>query len=123
MSKFDVIALGDPRWEEILVVETDDAKNPVFRVNRSLEYAGGSSFNTLSGLTKLGLTCGLIGEIGADSAGDRIINEARNAGIWVDHLQTRVSAPTDRTLIIHDSLTKQNRVLSRIPVRGVNSWN
>lgn len=80
------------------------------QLGRSLEtveswtaYPGGAPANVASALVKLGTTAGFIGCVGADTAGDSLVQLLQNIGVNITGLQRHSTAPTRQIYVLRSS--------------------
>ncbi|MGA8165327.1 MAG: adenosine kinase [Waddliaceae bacterium] len=99
-EKSDVVGVGSPLLDHLIIVEEKyldqlpgkkDGMEPVsyhdmiriIEESRSLpqSIAGGSCANAIKGLASLGHSCAMIGKIGQDSVGQKVMESFHNLGI------------------------------------------
>lgn len=79
----DVVGFGALNVDRVYIVsEIPKAEEESYVLNFE-RYAGGSSANTIVGLSKLGLKTGFIGKVGSDDDGYFLIDELRRVGVDV----------------------------------------
>ena len=102
MTNYDVIGLGVLRSDHVYSTDIV-ALSGDHLVRRSAITSGGAAANTVFGLSKLGLKCGLIGVVGNDPAGRDLVAEMSSVGVDVRHVNLICDAQTDSAMVIHDS--------------------
>ncbi|AKG53485.1 hydrogenase Eha associated protein ribokinase-like [Dehalogenimonas sp. WBC-2] len=102
MTNYDVIGLGILRSDHIYSADTMGL-NGEHPVRRSAVTSGGAAANTVFGLSKLGLKCGLIGVVGNDPAGRELVAEMSSIGVDMRHVNLICDTQTDSAMVINDS--------------------
>ncbi|TFG46997.1 MAG: carbohydrate kinase family protein [Dehalococcoidia bacterium] len=100
MPNLDVIGLGVLRSDHIYSIE----KGPVHfeqLARLTAVTSGGAAANTIFGLTKLGLKCGIIGAVGNDPPGRDLVAELMTAGIDTSNVATINTSPTDSAIFMN----------------------
>jgi len=69
----DIVGVGALNWDRLLKVDRLAGSDEEVVVTKVEEEAGGSAANTVAGLGRFGVSCGFIGRIGSDDAGEQII--------------------------------------------------
>jgi len=116
MSILDVVGLGAINLDTIYQVENVliDGES-VVREQR--QAGGGSAANTLYGLAKLGVTCGIVGAVGGDTVATMVLQELGSVGVNVSRVAVKRDAPTGEALCLSDA--HNNRSIYILP--GANS--
>ncbi|GBE18870.1 ribokinase [archaeon BMS3Abin16] len=70
----DIVGVGALNWDLLLKVGRLAGSGEEIVVKNVEEEAGGSAANTIAGLGRLGVSCGFIGRVGSDEAGQKIID-------------------------------------------------
>ena len=99
MPLYDVIGLGVLRSDHIYSIDAIPASGEHL-ICPATDTSGGSAANTIFGLSKLGLKCGLIGAVGNDPAGRTLVAELMVAGIDTGHVASIPNAQTDSAIVM-----------------------
>lgn len=113
---FDVVVVGSLNLD--LVATTSRLPRPGETVLGTgyAEHAGGKGLNQAVAAARHGVAVALIGAVGDDEAGRRLLDLARRDGVDVEHVAT-VSEPTGRAVITVDEHAENSIVV----VPGANS--
>ncbi len=88
-DQLDMVGLGEP-----LVVMVPDRAGPLRSVSNFARGLGGAECNVLSGMSRLGLRCGLISRVGDDEFGAFVTSTLRASGIDTSAVEVDCDAPT-----------------------------
>jgi ribokinase len=101
MNNMDVIGLGALNIDNIYRVECilEDGES---LVNDARSFSGGSSANTIYGLSKLGIDTGFIGAVGNDNPGKSIIRDFNKLGVETSYIVVKERERTGITLCLSD---------------------
>ncbi|WP_406045413.1 PfkB family carbohydrate kinase [Micromonospora sp. NBC_00898] len=83
MAGLDAIAVGQVARDLVLLVDEVPGAARTAPVRRRRELLGGKGANQAVGLAQLGARVGLLGVVGLDEVGDRLLGQARSDGIDV----------------------------------------
>ncbi|MFC4017032.1 PfkB family carbohydrate kinase [Micromonospora sp. GCM10011542] len=99
MAELDVLVAGQVARDLVLLVDEVPAAGGTAPVRRRRELLGGKGANQAVGAAQLGARVGLLGVLGADEVGDRLVEQARADGIDVGPVLRR---PDTATALIVD---------------------
>ncbi|VUT27542.1 MAG: putative sugar kinase [Candidatus Syntrophoarchaeum sp. GoM_oil] len=94
----DVIGLGALNYDRLYMVEQIAAPGEEIGIINVAESSGGSSANTIAGLSRLGLSCGFLGSVGDDPEGEKIIKDLLDDRVDTTRIK-RVSSKRSGTVI------------------------
>jgi rfaE bifunctional protein kinase chain/domain len=114
-SKLRIIVVGDVMLDEYHWCKVQrispEAPVPICQVERTTHVPGGAS-NVANNIHCLGATAYLLGVIGQDSSGDKLINTCREFGLATDGLIREISRPTilkSRVIAHHQHVIRLDR--------------
>lgn len=116
MTSLDAVGLGALNLDIIYQVEKILIDGETI-VKERRQAGGGSAANTVYGLARLGLSCGMVGAIGDDSEGNDLIRELAIAGVDISGIAMKRGTPTGEALCLSDA--QSNRSIYVSP--GANS--
>lgn len=99
MAEKQVLVLGDINLDIIVMVDKLPKLGEDVEVKDVIEYIGGSATTTSIYLSLLGVKTILVGSIGNDVVGDRLLGELKEYGIDTSCI-IRVSYPTGRVFVV-----------------------
>lgn len=91
-----VLSLGEVLYDLI----SDEPGVPYEQVKSWTAYPGGAPANVASALVKLGTSAGFIGCVGADKAGDQLVDLLEQIGVNTAAVQRHDTAPTRQIYVI-----------------------
>ncbi len=94
----DVIGLGALNYDRLYMVERIAAPGEEIGIIDLAESSGGSSANTIAGLSRLGLSCGFVRSVGDDPEGEKIIKDLLDDRVDTTRIK-RVSSKRSGTVI------------------------
>ncbi|MEU4715830.1 PfkB family carbohydrate kinase [Micromonospora purpureochromogenes] len=94
MGEPDVMVVGQVARDLVLLVDEVPAASGTAPVRRRRELLGGKGANQAVGLAQLGVDAGLVGVVGDDEVGDRLLAQARADGVDVRAVLRRPGTPT-----------------------------
>ncbi|RZU76424.1 ribokinase [Micromonospora kangleipakensis] len=94
MAGLDAIAVGQVARDLVLLVDGVPDASRTAPVRRRRELLGGKGANQAVGLAQLGARVGLLGVVGLDEVGDRLLGQARTDGIDVAPVLRREGTPS-----------------------------
>ncbi|SCL33263.1 ribokinase [Micromonospora rhizosphaerae] len=94
MVGLDAIAVGQVARDIVLVVDEVPGPSRTARVRCRRELLGGKGANQAVSLAQLGARVGLLGVVGQDEVGDRLLGQARSDGIDVAPVLRREGTPS-----------------------------
>lgn len=100
MLPLDVFGLGSIRQDNIYSFEGSQSgsEHPARLVASA---SGGPAINTICGLVRLGLNCGVSGAVGTDTAGRLMLDELTKGGIETSLVKVVEEAATDNSIILY----------------------
>ncbi|MEU5790163.1 PfkB family carbohydrate kinase [Micromonospora purpureochromogenes] len=94
MAEPDVMVVGQVARDLVLLVDELPAASQTAPVRRRRELLGGKGANQAVGLAQLGVDVGLLGVVGDDEVGDRLLAQVRADGVDVRAVCRRPGTPT-----------------------------
>ncbi|MEU5722060.1 PfkB family carbohydrate kinase [Micromonospora sp. NPDC047738] len=94
MAGLDALVVGQVCRDLVLVVDEVPGPSRTAPVRRRRELLGGKGANQAVGLAQLGVRPGLLGVVGEDEVGDRLLGQARSDGIDVAPVLRRAGTPS-----------------------------
>ncbi|GAA4563236.1 PfkB family carbohydrate kinase [Micromonospora coerulea] len=94
MAGLDAIVVGQVARDLVLLVDEVPDASRAASVRCRRELLGGKGANQAVGLAQLGARVGLLGVVGQDEVGDRLLGRARSDGIDVAPVVRREGAPS-----------------------------
>ncbi|MFG2054589.1 PfkB family carbohydrate kinase [Micromonospora sp. NPDC048930] len=94
MAGLDAIVVGQVARDLVLVVDAVPGPSGTAPVRCRRELLGGKGANQAVGLAQLGARVGLLGVVGEDEVGDRLLGRARSDGVDVAPVLRRPGTPT-----------------------------
>jgi ribokinase len=94
MVELDAIVVGQVARDLVLLVDEMPGPAGTAPVRRRRELLGGKGANQAVGLAQLGARPGLLGVVGDDEVGDRLLARARADGVDVGTVLRRAGTPT-----------------------------
>ncbi|MCW3841594.1 PfkB family carbohydrate kinase [Micromonospora yasonensis] len=114
MAGLDAIAVGQVARDLVLLVDELPDPSRTTPVRRRRELLGGKGANQAVGLAQLGVRVGLLGVVGEDEVGDRLLGQARSDGIDVAPVLRRPDTPSALIVDVVDARARW-RYLEDIP--------
>lgn len=111
MSIWDAVGLGAINLDTVYLVERILIDGEAV-VKEQRQTGGGSAANTIYGLAKLGITCGLVGAVGGDIAATMVLQELASAGVNVSRVAVRKDVATGEALCISDEHNNRSIYIS-----------
>lgn len=103
MVELDVMVLGQVARDLVLLVDEVPAAGGTAPVRRRRELLGGKGANQAVGLAQLGAAVGLLGVVGDDEVGERLLALARADGVDVEWVCRRRGTPTGLIVDVVDA--------------------
>ncbi|MFC0505858.1 PfkB family carbohydrate kinase [Micromonospora costi] len=103
MTDVDVLVAGQVARDLVLLVDDVPEAGGSAPVRRRRELLGGKGANQAVGVAQLGARAALLGVVGDDEVGDRLLAQARADGIDVGPVVRRVGVPTGLIVDLLDS--------------------
>lgn len=97
--KLDVICIGSANMDTIARVDRFPAVDDQVAVQRLSRTFGGSAANTAVGCSKLGLTTGFMGRVGADTTGEALVENFMAMGIDTTGIIKDLKLPSGQVFI------------------------
>ncbi|TYB40524.1 hypothetical protein FXF50_02080 [Micromonospora sp. AP08] len=94
MTGLDAIVVGQVARDLVLLVDEVPGPSGTAPVRCRRELLGGKGANQAVGLAQLGIRVGLLGVVGEDEVGDRLLGRARSDGIDVAPVLRRPDTPS-----------------------------
>ncbi|PSK63270.1 Bifunctional ribokinase/ribose-5-phosphate isomerase A [Micromonospora sp. MH33] len=94
MTGLDAIVVGQVARDIVLLVDEVPGPSGTAPVRCRRELLGGKGANQAVGLAQLGVRVGLLGVVGEDEVGDRLLGRARSDGIDVAPVLRRPDTPS-----------------------------
>lgn len=94
MAGLDVMVVGQVVRDLVLLVDEVPGPSSTAPVRRRRELLGGKGANQAVGLAQLGVRVGLLGVVGDDEVGERLLAQARADGIDVGTVLRRPGTPS-----------------------------
>ncbi|MEU0155205.1 PfkB family carbohydrate kinase [Micromonospora fulviviridis] len=94
MTGLDAIVVGQVARDLVLLVDEVPGPSGTAPVRCRRELLGGKGANQAVGLAQLGVRVGLLGVVGEDEVGDRLLGRARSDGIDVAPVLRRPDTPS-----------------------------
>jgi ribokinase len=94
VAGLDALVVGQVCRDLVLVVDEVPGPSGTTPVRRRRELLGGKGANQAVGLAQLGARPGLLGVVGEDEVGDRLLGQARSDGIDVAPVLRRPDTPS-----------------------------
>ena len=114
MAGLDVMVVGQVARDIVLLVDEVPGASGTASVRCRRELLGGKGANQAVGLAQLGVRVGLLGVVGQDEVGDRLLGRARSDGIDVSPVQRREGTPSALIVDVVDA-RGHRRYLEDIP--------
>ncbi|MFD2765016.1 PfkB family carbohydrate kinase [Micromonospora eburnea] len=114
MSGLDALVVGQVCRDLVLLVDEVPGPSRTTPVRRRRELLGGKGANQAVGLAQLGVRVGLLGVVGEDEVGDRLLGQARSDGIDVAPVLRRPGTPSALIVDVVDARARW-RYLEDIP--------
>ncbi|MEH1101628.1 PfkB family carbohydrate kinase [Micromonospora sp. CPCC 205561] len=103
MTELDVMVVGQVARDLVLLVDGVPEAGGTVPVRRRRELLGGKGANQAVGLAQLGAAVGLLGVVGDDEVGERLLRRARADGIDVEWVRRRSGTPTGLIVDVVDA--------------------
>lgn len=103
MTTVDVMVVGQIARDLVLQVDEVPGPSGTATVRRRRELLGGKGANQAVALAQLGVRVGLLGVVGADGTGRRLLERARADGIDVDQVVRRADTSTGLIVDVVDA--------------------
>ena len=123
MKTIDIVGIGVCAVDHILTVPRMPGDNENMRGGVYTQQPGGLASCALAAAAKLGASCKIIAQIGADDAGDFIRNDLANAGIDTSLLIARPDSESHVSLILVNESTGDRSIMTRLPTGDPVSIN
>lgn len=114
MTGLDAIVVGQVARDLVLLVDEVPGPSGTAPVRCRRELLGGKGANQAVGLAQLGVRVGLLGVVGEDGVGDRLLGRARSDGIDVAPVLRRPDTPSALIVDVVDARGRW-RYLEDIP--------
>ncbi|MGW4499671.1 PfkB family carbohydrate kinase [Micromonospora sp. NPDC004336] len=114
MAELDVMVVGQVARDLVLLVDEVPEAGGSAPVRRRRELLGGKGANQAVGLAQLGASVGLLGVVGDDEVGERLLAQARADGIDVERVLRRPGTPTGLIVDVVDAAARW-RYLEDLP--------
>ncbi|MGY0006346.1 PfkB family carbohydrate kinase [Micromonospora sp. I033] len=114
MTGLDAIVVGQVARDLVLLVDEVPGPSGTAPVRCRRELLGGKGANQAVGLAQLGVRVGLLGVVGEDEVGDRLLGRARSDGIDVAPVLRRPDTPSALIVDVVDGRARW-RYLEDIP--------
>lgn len=114
MAGLDAIVVGQVARDLVLLVDEVPGPSGAGPVRRRRELLGGKGANQAVGLAQLGARVGLLGVVGEDEVGDRLLGQARSDGVDVAPVLRRAGTPSALIVDVVDARARW-RYLADIP--------
>ncbi|MGW4153020.1 PfkB family carbohydrate kinase [Micromonospora chersina] len=114
MTGLDAIVVGQVARDLVLLVDEVPGPSGTAPVRCRRELLGGKGANQAVGLAQLGVRVGLLGVVGEDEVGDRLLGRARSDGIDVAPVLRRPDTPSALIVDVVDARARW-RYLEDIP--------
>ncbi|WNM38324.1 PfkB family carbohydrate kinase [Micromonospora halotolerans] len=114
MAGLDAIVVGQVARDLVLRVDEVPGPSGTVPVRCRRELLGGKGANQAVGLAQLGVRVGLLGVVGEDEVGDRLLGQARSDGIDVAPVLRRPGTPSALIVDVVDARGRW-RYLEDIP--------
>ncbi|MFJ8578027.1 PfkB family carbohydrate kinase [Micromonospora sp. NPDC093277] len=114
MAGLDALVVGQVCRDLVLLVDEVPGPSGTAPVRRRRELLGGKGANQAVGLAQLGVRVGLLGVVGEDEVGDRLLGQARSDGIDVAPVLRRAGTPSALIVDVVDAQARW-RYLEDIP--------
>ena len=98
----DVVSVGSLNLDVTIAVDALPRPGETVLGRASARAAGGKGGNQAAAARALGAEVGMVGRVGADEAGDRLIGDLRDRGIGVAGVGRSTDAPTGQATIAVD---------------------
>jgi sulfofructose kinase len=119
MADFDVLGIGRPYFDQLLVVPHIPAPDELLAVEDLQQQGGGPVPTALITLARLGASTAIWGGVGGDPRGDFVTADFVRHGVNRDHLMVFKDMETACSVILIDRTTGKRSILSyrgRAPV-------
>ncbi|MEH0974724.1 PfkB family carbohydrate kinase [Micromonospora sp. CPCC 205546] len=103
MAELDAMVVGQVARDLVLLVDEVPEAGGTAAVRRRRELLGGKGANQAVGLAQLGAAVGLLGVVGDDDVGERLLTLARTDGIDVRWVRRRPGTPTGLIVDVVDA--------------------
>ena len=97
-----ILVVGAINWDLVIELERLPSKGRLVGAQADTERLGGGAANTAIGLAKLDHQVTLMGYVGADGYGDRILSEIRSHGLDTSFIQRRHGPSTRAIIFLND---------------------
>lgn len=98
--RFTVGAFGMLTWDQIIDTGAFPSEGTYHIVRSMLEQPGGTTGNTATAMSRLGIDVSMAARVGDDDTGQRLIDDLRSEGCGTTHIHKRENQPTDRGVIL-----------------------
>jgi len=102
----EVVGFGAMNLDELYRVQSVLADNET-TIGAYKSSPGGSAANTIYGLAKLGISAGFIGVVGADKAGELLLQDFETVGVDTSQIKVKENAETGKVLGLTDYYGKR----------------
>ena len=123
MKTIDIVGIGVCTVDHIMTVPRMPGDNENMRGGVYTRQPGGLASCALAAAAKLGASCKIIAQIGADDAGDFIRGDLASAGIDTSLLMTRPDSESHVSLILVNESTGDRSIMTRLPTGDPVSIN
>jgi sulfofructose kinase len=113
MTDFDVLGIGRPYFDQLLVVAHLPAPDEVLPIERYERQGGGPVPTALIALARLGASTSVWGTVGDDREGEFLAADFRRHGVNCDHLTIVPGTETAFSVILVDRSTGKRSILYR----------
>lgn len=109
----DVIGIDSPCMDFLVNLETLPTRNCSMRMLASSWQGGGKVATALIALARLGVSCGIVANLGGDLYGDVVAWDFKRHGVDVAHLKQMAGQQTSLSLVLSERDTKGRSILWR----------
>lgn len=118
-SSHDVIVPTVACLGEVLIDFIADEKGSLDSVTSFRKCLGGAPANVAVGITRLGVTCGFIGKVGADAFGEFLKASLKKNGVNIDGVVETKEAPTALAFVSRSKTGERHFLFYREPCADI----
>jgi sulfofructose kinase len=111
MADFDVVGIGRPYFDQLLIVPHLPAADEVLQIKHYEPQGGGPVPTALVTLARLGASTAIWGTVGGDRQGDFVVADFDRYGVKRDHLIICPGTETAFSVILIDQATGTRSIL------------
>ncbi len=111
MADFDVLGIGRPYFDQLLVVPHLPAPDEVLQVTHYEQQGGGPVPTALVTLARLGTSAAIWGTVGGDQQGEFVVGDFDRYGVNRDHLIVCPGTETAFSVILIEEATGARSIL------------